>query len=252
MNAYDRKRFMLVAKSRRFARRVAEAQDAIKQAVSQCKNPAVSFSFGKDSLVCLDIARQIKPDILVINIDRGEGGDLNEAVEMYGRFASEHSLNYHRVKTPKEIFEIYREAGCIENLDFKKLTQNLMAGVKTAQKIFDIDCQILGLRAEESRERMHLLKYGVFHYAQAEKLYKCKPVLHWKGDEVWAYIISRDLPYIPYYDKESRFCGYEKSRYSNWAGLAQKTAGRFVRLKMNYPEEFGELARMFPEVSHYI
>lgn len=251
MNEYDRKRFMLVAKSRRFARRVAEAQEAIRQAIKQCKNPAVSFSFGKDSLVCLDIARRIKPDILVINIDRGEGGDLDEAVQMYEEFARENNLNYHRVKTPKEIFEIYQEAGSIHNLTHKNLRKNLEVGIKIANEMFNIDCPIIGLRAEESAERMHLLKYGTFHYDKTEKIYKCKPVLHWKGDEIWAYIVSHGLPYLPWYDKEARFCGYEKARYSNWAGLAQKTYGRFIHLKVNYPEEFNRLAKMFPEVKKY-
>lgn len=252
MDIYERERFRLVAKSRGYQRRLKEAEKAIRQAVQQCKNPAVSFSFGKDSLVCLDIARRIKPDILVINIDRGEGGDIQEAVKMYDDFARETKLNYHRVRTPKEIFEVYQEAGSVLNLTHGILRKNLMAGVRIAQKRFNIDCQIIGLRAEESSERMHLLRHGTFHYAKTDKVYKCKPVLHWKGDEIWAHIISNDLPYVSWYDKEASFCGYEQARYSNWAGLAQKTWGRFARLKKNYPNEFNMLAGMFPEIRRYV
>ena len=144
----------------------------------------------------MDIAVKIKPDILIINIDRGRGGDIDEAVKMYDEYAKEHNLNYHRVKTPKEIFEIYIEAGSIENLSRKDLRVNLLRGIKTARELFNIDCEITGLRAEESVGRSHLNRFGTFHYSETEKIYKCKPVLHWKGDEIWAYSRQQSSIYI--------------------------------------------------------
>lgn len=252
MEEYERERFRLVAKSARYRRRLAEAEGAIRQAVRESKVPAVAFSFGKDSLVCLDIARRIKPDILVINYDRGDGGDLEEAVELYGRYAQENGINYRRVKTPKEILEIYREAGSIERLNRNDLLKNLMAGVRRARKLFGLDCEITGLRSEESWGRGYLNRYGVFHYSATDKIFKCKPVVHWKGDEIWAYIVSNDLPYLPWYDLEAAFEGYERSRYSNWAGVFQVERGRFARLRKNYPEEFKRLAAMFPEAMHWV
>lgn len=248
MDKDDRERFRLIARSARYARKLREAQNAIIKAIETTKNPAVSFSFGKDSLVCVDIARQIKPDILVINIDRGRGGDTEEAVSMYEKYAEKYGLNYHRVKTPREVLQIYHEAGSVFNVQRKEIKDNLIAGIKAARKRFNLDCEITGLRAEESSGRGYLRKHGTFHYSENEKIYKCKPVLNWKGDEIWAYVISNDVPFLSWYDREAEQMGYERARYSNWAGIGSYvTYGRFANLKKNEPTLYMELAKEFPE-----
>ena len=117
-----RETYLLRSRLPAFKRRVDQAEQAISQAVETCDNPAVSFSFGKDSLVCADIATRIKSDILIINIDRGRGGDLDEAVEMYDKYAKEQGWNYHRIKAPREIFEIYQEAGGAGKLNGERAT----------------------------------------------------------------------------------------------------------------------------------
>ena len=71
MDDINKRRFLLHAKTQEYQNDLAEAVLAIQQAVETCNTPAVSFSFGKDSLVCMDIARRINQNILVINIDRG-------------------------------------------------------------------------------------------------------------------------------------------------------------------------------------
>jgi len=252
INKEAQETYLLKSRLPAFKRRVAQAEQAISQAVETCKNPAISFSFGKDSLVCVDIATRIKPDILIINIDRGRGGDLDEAVEIYDTYAREQRWNYHRIKAPREIFEIYQEAGGVNKLKRGVIKKNLVAGFKTAREQLKYDCEITGLRANENNERQYLRKYGTFHYSTAEKTWKCKPVLYWSGDDIWTYIISRGLPYLRWYDLEARFTGYDKARYSNWAGLIGRTYGRITRLKYNYPREYAQLAKVFPEIAFYV
>ena len=244
-------KYLLAARLPVFNRRVERALQVVKQAVETCKNPAVSFSFGKDSLVCVDIATQIKPDILIVNIDRGKGGDLEEAVEMYDKYAKQQGWNYHRVKTPREVFEIYKEAGGVTKLKRGVVNKNLLAGAGRAIKQFNIDCQVLGIRTEESKGRRYSAKHGALFVPKASTVYKCRPILHWTGADVWAYIVSRNLPYLRWYDLEAPFVGYERARYANWAGIYMAEQGRFVRLKYNYPEEYALLAKTFPEISVY-
>jgi phosphoadenosine phosphosulfate reductase len=252
MDKDTREKYLLIAKMNSYKRKLRRSIDTVKEAIDVCNNPVVSFSFGKDSLVCMDIARKIKPDILIVNIDRGEGGDLKEAVKLYDEFAGEYNLNYHRVKAPKSIIEIYKEFDNLNDYKHGTVKNNLLAGFKKARDKFNYDCEITGLRADESRERSYLRKYGTFHYSENEKIYKCKPVVYWSGAEIWAYIISNNLPYISYYDKEAKFMGYEEARYANWAGLVHKTYGRFLRLKVNYPDEFQLLAEVLPEIRQYV
>ena len=251
MEEWQKDKYLMIARLPRMERRIKEAEAAIRQAVETSSNPAVSFSFGKDSLVCVDIATKIKPDILIINIDRGKGGDLEEAVEMYDKYAKQQGWNYHRVKTPRELLDIYKEAGSITKVSREKNRANLLKGILAARKQFSIDCEITGLRTEEATGRGYLRRFGTFHFSKAENIWKCKPVLHWTGEDVWAYIISRNLPYLRWYDLEAPFVGYERARYSNWAGVYMAEQGRFVRLKHNYPEEYALLAKTFPEISVY-
>jgi 3'-phosphoadenosine 5'-phosphosulfate sulfotransferase (PAPS reductase)/FAD synthetase len=256
MDEQTKKKYLIIAKSHEHRERINEANQAIMQAIQTCKMPAVSFSFGKDSLVCVDLARKIAPDILILNIDRGEGGDIQEAIDIYSKFAYAHNLNFHRVKTPRSIMQIYREAGGINVVEKKEITVNLMRGFVIANKRFKIDCAIMGLRAEESNGRKQLLKYGTFHevkqkYRDDKIKYKCKPVLNWRGEDIWAYIISNNLPYLSFYDRAAKFSGYENARYSNWAGSAYKERGRFSILKYTMPELFNRFAVEFPEIREW-
>lgn len=251
MHEAEVERFMLIARTGNYKRHLVEARSYITKAMSQ-HNTAVYFSFGKDSLVCADIAHDIEPSVLIVNIDRGEGGDLEEAVVLYDQYAKRAGWNYHRVKTPRSIFQIYHEAGGINSVERTELKKNLLAGVKRAREEYQIACDVVGLRTEESHGRAWLSRYGLYHYSENEEHWFCKPVLNWSGAEIWAYIVSHKLPYLRWYDLEAPYVGYERARYSNWAGRTDMRKGRFMRLKQNYPDEFLKLERAFPEARKYI
>lgn len=252
MDEKTRRKYAHIATLGSYQAHLAEAIDAIQCAVDTCSRPAVSFSFGKDSLVCMDIALRVDPNILVINIDRGEGGDITEAIKMYVEYTAKCRINFHRVKTPRTIMQIYRDAGGINVVEKAEVTMNLIRGFELANKQFSIDCSIMGLRREESKIRSYLRKYGTFHKTKSGTTpYKCKPVLNWSGKEIWAYIVSNDLPYISYYDRAARFDGYERARYSNWAGSAYKEHGRMQKLRYIAPDLYNILAWEFPEVHEW-
>ncbi len=228
---------------------IESAENVIKKAIETCRNPAISFSFGKDSLVCVDIARKLKPDILIINIDRGDGGDVPEVLDTFGVYLQ--NANFHRIKTPRSILQIYEESGGVEKVGRINLKKNLLAGIKQARALFNIDCSIMGLRTQESKGRSYLNQYGTFHYSETEKIYLCKPVLNWGYEEIWAYIVTNNLPYLSFYDDEAKYIGYEQARYSNWAGVFLIERGRIAILRMTRPDLFQRLASIFPEVKSY-
>jgi 3'-phosphoadenosine 5'-phosphosulfate sulfotransferase (PAPS reductase)/FAD synthetase len=251
MDEINKRRFLLIAKTQEYQSNLAEAVLAIQEAIEKCKNPAVNFSFGKDSLVCMDIARQIKPDILIINIDRGFGGDVPDAMDTYKSYFSKNNINFKRVKTPQSIFEIYTEAGSLHKINKERVKRNLILGIKKAIMEYRIDCSIIGLRAQESIGRNKLKSRGNFYYTKSDGVFHCCPVLNWSSDQIWAYIVSNDLPYLKWYDLEAEFDGYGNSRYSNWAGLYMYETGRIVRLKKTYPELYNIFASEFPEVREF-
>ncbi len=251
MDQINQRKYNLISRTQEYQNNLAEAISAVQQAIKTCKNPAVSFSFGKDSLVCMDITRRIKPDILVINVDRGFGGDVPEAVDTFKEYLDKNNVNLKRVKTPKTLFELYHQMGNLRNYKKSIVTNNLLAGIKKAVSENGIDCSIIGLRADESIGRRHLKSKGFFYFVESEQIFHCCPILNWTSGQVWAYIISNNLPYLKWYDYEACFDGYENIRYSNWAGLFMYETGRVIRLKKAYPELYNKFASEFPEVHEF-
>lgn len=246
-----KEQYRLTTKLPRYKRRIAEAEEAIRKVVASAENPAVSFSHGKDSLVCMEIALKIKPDILVINIDRGFGGDVPEVAEMYQRYANERGINYHRVPATKSVLDLCIEAGSVDKLSGDMMKTNLMEAVEIARKKFNVDCFITGLRAEENKRRSYIRRLGTVHFSKSDNILRCNPVLNWMGEDIWAYIVSNNIPYAAWYDEHAIFHGYEESRYGSWLGVLRANEGRFVALKQFYPEEFKKAVELFPELKQY-
>jgi len=109
-----------------------------------------------------------------------------------------------------------------------------------------------GLRAEESRGReMHAQTRGAIFRYKRDGLWGCQPIHDWIYNDVWAFIISNDLPYCGVYDKMWDM-PEEDQRLSYWAGETKRRWGRWAFLKRNYPDLFNRFAAEFPEVRCYV
>jgi len=195
-------------------------------------NPVVACSWGKDSVVVLDIVRRHIPNIPVAF--NHTGVEFPDTLRLRDKLIKEWNLNVIQIKPlemkPPEgsgrwtfwkIVEKYgwpigqrrgvsATAKCCYRL--KK------APMKRALKKFGWDLVIDGMTIFESRQRyLQLNKYVSVRGYRYNKTWDCmklSPILDWTPVDVWEYIQKRGLPYNSYYDNELRgFPGLTKRGY---------------------------------------
>jgi phosphoadenosine phosphosulfate reductase len=235
-----------------FKRRVARAQEIIREGLSICRKPYVAFSGGKDSEVVLHLVIQQKPDVNVIWLH--QGAEFPDTEEIVHRLAREWNLNLHIEYVRPGLLELLEEYGAYglpARTPYRQgdITRRLIRepSLKVAKE-FGFDGIFMGLRREESRQRRFVKPSRLVKY---DGLWHINPIFDWTGADVWAYINSLELPYNAVYDK-TRFQTREELRVTPWAGGTAKTVGRFQFLRYYYPELWNEFARRFPNVRAYV
>ena len=187
----DAERLMLEGWSRlpQFKKKIQQALSTIEEALAIA--PAyVACSWGKDSTVLLHICQQVSPGILAFH---------------YGSVESSTGL----VSNFPEVINSYRQK-------FKTNYQELIAKPEWAytpdtvrSRIADAIDQryqlaFVGVRAEESRHRrIAIRKYGKTHQ-YVDGSYRSFPLAYWSTNDVWAYIVVNELPYLDAYEYSDR------------------------------------------------
>lgn len=140
----------------------------------------VSVSWGKDSVVTAAIVRRVSPSVPIVWCTTGlqTNPDCREVRDAY---LSEWPTPYTEVDVdPGDL---------ADDGERKTARQQARAGANAEH-----GCRITGVRAAESSAReMSARVHGV---ATQET---CRPILRWSTEDVFAYLIWRDLPIHPAY-----------------------------------------------------
>ncbi len=225
------------------------SREIIREFLSRCKKPYLSWSGGKDSTLMLWLALKEKPDIEVVYFDADSC--LPDGREYMDRMAREWDLNYRVVKT-RPILDVLAEYGIDHpGIDYRTMKATVYEPVK--QLVSEgYDGSLIGVRAQESRGRdMGAKKYGPLFRAKGYGMWECWPMLYWRKEEVWLYIDHHKIPYHPAYDK-TKFAEREDIRVSYWAGETYRRYGRFKWLEYYYPDLLNEFAAKCPEVRQFL
>jgi 3'-phosphoadenosine 5'-phosphosulfate sulfotransferase (PAPS reductase)/FAD synthetase len=109
----------------------------------------------------------------------------------------------------------------------------------------------LGMRAQESLARKACMKYhGLTYQLKDSGHWVTNPIGHWSHADVWAYLVSRELPWHPLYDHEWAGQTRETIRNGGWLYTDGADRGWAAWLRRFYPELFERLAEEFPRVRH--
>jgi 3'-phosphoadenosine 5'-phosphosulfate sulfotransferase (PAPS reductase)/FAD synthetase len=195
-----------------------EPQDLIQQAMERHgENIALACSFGKDSLLVLDMAREIDKHIKVIF--ENTGVEFPETIKFKDRLKEEWKLNLFETKPLQSFFWCIDHYGlpttrkqggkgsnspkCCQLLK-EKPSANL-------QKELGVNAIITGLQACESRSRDLIAKRydnkkGLYNeydniefcsqrwYSLSKASWSYNPIMLWQTRDVWKYTLDKQLP----------------------------------------------------------
>lgn len=238
-----------------FKRRVDTALELIEQA-TQHGTVGIAYSAGKDSTVLFDLIRQVIPDAPAAHFDSG--------AEYTWTYDLVRELGVETIKPEMSIIELARYARAGGYWD-KETGDDTYRPVdydafliyepfaRFAEK-YNLGAVGLGLRGQESYGRMmNVRTHGDLYYAKYNDMWHLCPLAHWKTEDIWAYIASRNLAYNKAYDLMAQHrIPRESWRVSTLLSYEGATkGGRFSTLRQIDPERFYALAEEFPDILKY-
>lgn len=242
-------RFLLHAQLSQHIKQVGKARSLIAAALTQCQNPYIALSGGKDSLVAADLVWDQRPETPAVYYDAvcafPETYALLDRLEEQGRPI---------IRWPCEPFlETLERLGGPDapGVENATMESTVYAPIRSLLAAYPFDGVFVGLRLEESRgRRMLTVARGQNFHNQRDGIWQCLPVAQFTYADIWAYIASNRLDYNRVYDKMEDLPERER-RVSYWAGETNRHMGRWVWLKHHYPDLFNRFAERFPEVRWY-
>lgn len=233
----DKEVYRLHAKLPVYRRQVTKSHEIIKEFLTTSKNPYIAWSTGKDSTACIGLVREHK-NIVAVNHDNG--------VELPDNYLVLKQMDNIIVHKSESLFlDLMNEYG----FESSKLRKRNF--VKEFESIGGYDGVVLGLRKQESAVRKRYINKPI--YQRKDGMWVCLPILYWKLDDVFAYLLQKNLPIHPLYTRESHQ-PFEHRRVGGFISSRNRGAeyGRFVWLREQYPELWQEISIKYPEIKKYV
>ncbi|HEX4519470.1 MAG TPA: phosphoadenylyl-sulfate reductase [Gaiellaceae bacterium] len=169
---------------------------------------AISTSFQTDSIVLIDMAYEIDPEIPVFSVDTGRLPA--ETLELADRLRARYpGLKLELIQPDAE--EIAGMTGrhgvdlFKTSVDLRLLCCNLRKVRPLTKHLHSLDAWVTGLRRDQWASRTNIRKVEIDHDHGA--IVKLNPLAEWTEDEVWDYIREREVPYHSLYDKGYKSIG---------------------------------------------
>ncbi len=221
-----RKTFRAWSKRDEYKKNLREAKRSLRK-VLDTHNCIVLYSGGKDSLVVLHLTLQYDPNIPVYHYSAG------------------YDYEVMQMKEPKAVRD--EIIGIAYKVGVKPGRLHIAGGDGPSHRKFfgqlrrvmdeeSCDVELLGIRAGESITRRERVKDAPLVKREGSRLV-CFPIKSWSWMDVWAYIVSNDLPYLSLYDEYARVYGYDRARWSMlFSGFTLDKGGGYYFDGIFHPE----------------
>jgi 3'-phosphoadenosine 5'-phosphosulfate sulfotransferase (PAPS reductase)/FAD synthetase len=208
-----------------------------------CNNPYIALSFGKDSIVMMDLIYSIAPEIQCLFLTSQESFLMHNFEDLINHYKISHKLNL------KIIYGDELESTNTIDEARKKRKSNWYS-----DDFLSKDGVFMGLRIEESKARkMTLLNKEnnkifkrIMQYKNGERngQYRCCPVADWSAFEIMHYCEINNLPLLEVY----RFG--EQIRTSARLPREEHRQSALASIKMSNPENYNKLLTLLPELRY--
>jgi len=181
-------------------------------------NLYVAFSGGKDSTVLVHLALSVEPDAWVYHYDYGDA-IMPRGVE------SEILRNAATLGIRPERFVVRKTSRTDAIRDDPNLGI-VIAAVTEETEEHGWKAGLLGFRDEESGNRKRRAANGGHWYSFQQKIPLFFPIHFWTWRDVYAYVVSRDLPIPELYHAYASFEGYASVRMASFFDSEFDAMGR--------------------------
>lgn len=217
-----------LAKLPRFSAKVEQAKQLIRESLAIA--PAyVACSWGKDSIVLTHLAQQVQSNIPVFSFYHPERDLISNYSEVEKLYCEKFGPNLTTIGV---------EGGVSSS--------SVQVKVRAAKLWLSFPMALIGLRKEESSKRkISLCKYGKIHRYKSSGWRSC-PLADWVENDIWAYIVGMDLPYLSAYDMGAT----RTTDHISKAIRHQYQATRLEEFRKTAPEYYQFLQETYPEIFH--
>jgi phosphoadenosine phosphosulfate reductase len=196
---------------------------ALAQAEQRCAELAaggfyVAYSGGKDSLVALDLCAQFKPPVVFYDFGTPEAKQSN-VIPQWLREEVQQTISGHY---GLELVVVTKHRNFLCGMEYAWPGTRVVTipdpvfwleGVREVAQGFGWRTAVVGLRRQESVRRKHRIDANRWVSEEQQEVW---PVADWTERDIWAHIVSRDLPYSTYYDRCAQVTGtYEGLRMTS-------------------------------------
>lgn len=218
----------------------------IRKGLSVMKNPYMSCSWGKDSIVLLYFLLQFKKNIKVVYLNSGY--TFPEIYQFRDKIVKDWDINYIELKNNIDYYSLCKEIG-LPHVRSNYLQNNVVKKIKKNQlleyaKEHNHEGVFWGIRADESKKRKNLIRFKGTCFQDKERIYKCSPLAYISNFELWMIIDFLRIPYCDLYTK-NKFFSREKLRNFGWLSTDGAWKGSIEHIKFYYPDLFRILKENF-------
>jgi phosphoadenosine phosphosulfate reductase len=203
MTAEWRETFRLWSRTEQHTRALHEARAIIERALESAQKPYIAYSGGKDSTVMAHLVLQYAPDTMVLHWDYGRAFVPEPIQREILRNARLIGVRNLRIETSPLYAKLGRRA---QNVLGRHLIGRLLP--QLAREGYDL--AFVGLRKQESSKRAIRLRTNT----ALSVIPECHPLANWDWRDVWAYIVTHNLPYLSLYDQRAELVGYNCVRFT--------------------------------------
>lgn len=249
MTDSEKEKYQLYANLPVYRKHVNEAINSIKKAYKQANRWVICYSGGKDSTVLLDLC------VKCGNVKDMLFGKYRETprenIEMAENMAKKYDLRLHIIELPGA-FDVYEKVGHFftepKTEEERKWTNWMLKEYKNVMNEYiegKWEGQFLGLRMKESKSRLFALsKKKDLYRTKDRNIWTCTPLYRWDGNDIWAYILENDLPYLKIYDNTIQDREHTRSEPTFLASEAIWRHGHGEFIKKYYPDIWIQIKQM--------
>ncbi len=190
----------------------------------------MATAFGPEGCVILHMLAEIEPRVRVFNLDTGY--QFAETLELRDRIARRYGIEVEYVRADTSIPEYEaRNGGPVYPTDTDRCCRDRKI-LPLRRAVVGYDAWISAIRADQST---HRARASVVGWDSKFDLVKINPLLSWTKRDVWAFIVTHDVPYNPLHDRGYPSIGCwpctkavgvgEDERAGRWAGQAKTECG---------------------------